>query len=98
MDMIAGHKFSLTFPEALRILDIEDFGERILTSNSHGELSHVAQYLYLAEAYKDLDPPSWFRPWFLGLVAFAEDHLERPATVFQYVLEILNEGLRRARK
>lgn len=35
----------MTFQEALKILDIEDYRERILNSNSNGKLFHLQQYI-----------------------------------------------------
>ena len=34
----------MEFKEALKILKIEDYGERIFNSNSRGELSHLYVY------------------------------------------------------
>lgn len=38
----------MSFREAVRILNIEDFGERIFHSNSHGELFHLVDYIAIA--------------------------------------------------
>ena len=39
----------MTFDEALKILDIEIYKNRIIHSNSHGELFHLADYILLAK-------------------------------------------------
>jgi len=36
----------VNFQEALKILNIEEYGERIFRSNSHGELFHCIDYIY----------------------------------------------------
>jgi len=79
----------MTFNEALKKLGIEDFGERIFNSNAHGELFHLADYILLAKSVKDV---SWFRPWFLSVVAVAEQDWERPDSIFQHIGTILAKG------
>ena len=49
----------MNFNEALKILGIEDYAERIFNSNSQGELFHLQQYFQLAELLKQ--DASWFR-------------------------------------
>ena len=65
----------MTFKEALKILNIEDYGERIFNSNSHGELMHLVDYITLAKALPD---PAPFREWFVSVVKEAERTWERP--------------------
>ena len=43
----------MTFKEALKILKIEDYGERIFNSNSNGELSNHYIYVQNAKIHKD---------------------------------------------
>ena len=43
----------MNFKESLKILGIEDYAERIYSSNSHGELFHLQQYFILADVFKD---------------------------------------------
>lgn len=81
-------KFVMTFKEALKILNIEDYGQRIFNSNSHGELMHLQDYIVIASVKSDL---SWFRPWFEVVVMWAEKTWDRPESVFQHVLKILLE-------
>ena len=77
---------SYTLHDALEILGIPEFEERIIESNSHGELGHVLEYIQLAHYVKTkkLDV-TWFRPWFLGLVKWAEETWARPESVFQHL-------------
>lgn len=79
----------MTFAEALKKLNIEDYGERIFNSNSHGELFHVYDYIVIAESLTDA---SWFREWFIALVEMAKTW-KRPESVFQHVLRALQETL-----
>lgn len=76
----------MTFGDALKRLNIEDYGERIFNSNSHGELFHLADYIAMAETIED---PSWFRELFVVLVAHAEKTWQRPESVFQHFPRML---------
>lgn len=80
----------MTFQEALKILNIEDYGERIMQSNSHGELFHLEQYIGLAEvAEKDPKFKDGFRYAFEETVKFANEKWERPQSVYQHILGII---------
>ena len=79
-----------TLPEALKILGIEEYGQRIFNSNSRGELSHVRQYFLLAEK---VGTTKWFPEWFKSVVESAEKEWERPESVFQHISRILSEQL-----
>ena len=79
-----------TFIEALKILDIEKYSERIFNSNSHGELFHLQQYFTLAETLGKTD---WFKDGFEEIVKQAEEKWERPESVFQHISKILNENV-----
>ena len=81
----------MKFQEALTVLGIEDYAERIIKSNSHGELFHLGQYFILAETFKD--DAEWFRDWFIAVVEDAEKIWQRPASVFQHILKILVEQM-----
>ena len=74
------------FQEALKILDIEDYAERILKSNSHGELSHLKQYILFAEIFKNDN--RWFRGWFEKIVKSTEG--EAQENIFQHILKIFS--------
>lgn len=77
--------------DALTILGIEDYGERIFNSHSGGEIYHIQQYLDLAEAFKD--NPKCFRTWFEEVVKYAELNWKRPESVFQHISKILVEQI-----
>jgi hypothetical protein len=77
----------MNFQEALKVLGIEDYAERILKSSSHGWVSHLQQYFTLAETFKG--DAKWFRPWFEEVVKFAEENWQRPESVFQHISKIL---------
>lgn len=79
----------MTFEEALKKLNIEDYGERIFHSNSHGELFHLIQYIEIAEIFSD--DLSWFREWFEFIVKFAEENWKRPESIFQHIKKMLIE-------
>lgn len=81
----------MTFQESLKVLNIEDYGERIFNSNSHGELFHLYQYPVIAEALKD--STCNFREWFEAAVKFAEDNWQRPESVFQHIQKLLIESM-----
>ena len=76
-------RFIMNFQEALKVLNIEDYAERIFKSNSHGELFHLQQYFTLAETFKD--DSKWFREWFEAVVKFAE----RPFVDWSVVRDML---------
>lgn len=81
----------MNFNEALKILNIEDYKERIFNSNSHGELFHLEQYFLFAEIFKD--DPSWFREWFMAMVDWAQENWSRPESVFQHMDRLLKETI-----
>ena len=81
----------MTFDEALEKLNIADYKTRIFNSNSHGELFHLYDYFSLAEALKD---PSWFRPWFVAVVKWAEKTWTRPESVFQHIPQMLADTVK----
>lgn len=82
----------MTIKEALQKLNIEDYGRRIFSSNSHGELSHLAQYVNIAEhlgenCFK-------FRVWFIDVVEQAEKSWQRPESVFQHIDRIFSDSIK----
>lgn len=85
----------MNFLEALKILGIEKYGERIARSNSHGELFHISQYFTLAKIFGGAE---WFPQWFDEIVREAEDTWERPESVFQHVHQILTSQLEEVRE
>lgn len=80
----------MTFNEALKRLNIEDFRSRIWNSNSHGELMHLLDYIQIASMGGDL---SWFRPVFLFCVEFAEKTWKRPESCFQHMPALISSAL-----
>jgi len=88
------NRTEITFQEALQHLNIEDYRERIVRSNSHGELFHLLDYIYIAQAQiKTQIDFSDFRPWFEEVVKMAEENWQRPESVFQYIPKLLTETL-----
>ena len=83
----------MTFKEALKKLNIEDYEERIFNSNSRGELFHLVDYIMMAELAEDKDM-SWFREWFVLMVSLAEKHCARPESIFQHIPRCLEETIR----
>ena len=86
----------MTFDEALKALDIEDYKERIWNSNSHGELFHVYDYITVAEYLtNDMIPEEErrgvkpFREWFIGMVEHANSHWDRPESVYQHLIKMM---------
>ena len=77
----------MTLEDALKKLGIEDYGDRIFKSNSHGELSHLADYCWMAELGLDAE---WFRPRFLEAIEMAAENWSRPESVFQHIPRIFD--------
>lgn len=80
----------MTFDESLKKLGIEEYSERILNSNSRGELSHLQDYFLLAEYFTDKEP---FPELFKGIVKLAEQQWKRPESVFQHIPVLLKAFL-----
>lgn len=78
--------------EALTILGIEDYFDRIIKSSSRGELHPAHEYFMLAEALKD--NATDFRPWFIKVVKAAEEQWKRPESVFQHIGTIFIKSIR----
>ena len=87
----------MTFDEALKILDIEDYREAIMTSNSHGELSHLLDYIMIATICKK-KKLEWFRFMFLESVRMAEERWSRPESIYQHMPRIMHEISKNARR
>ncbi len=78
----------INFNEALKILDIEEYKERIFTSNSRGELYHLQDYIALAKFFKNYPTAiSVFKKHFEEVVDDAYKNWERPQSVFQHLKE-----------
>ena len=80
----------MSFNDALKKLNIEDYGERIFHSNSHGELFHLYDYIVIAKWLDEKSLPL-FREWFVDIVKQAEAKWKRPESVFQHMPRILSE-------
>lgn len=78
----------MTFKDALKKLNIEDYADRITKSNSRGELFHLVDYIFIAENVKN---PELFREDFEDIVKYAEENWKRPESVFQHILKILTQ-------
>jgi hypothetical protein len=76
----------MTFKEALKKLNIEDYGRRIFHSSSTGELMHLMDYVEIATAIKDA---TWFRPLFVAAVKYAEENWSRPESCFQHMPQLM---------
>lgn len=84
----------MNFSEALKILNIEDYGERIFKSSSTGELSHLWDYMTIAETLNS-EGRAFFREWFISAVEQAEKKWSRPESIYQHVLKVFNESIKR---
>lgn len=82
----------MNFGDAIKKLNIEDYGERIFNSNSHGELFHLSDYVAIAEVCGE--DTGWFREWFVAAVKDVEAHWKRPESVFQHMPRMLQETYR----
>jgi hypothetical protein len=80
----------MSFKDALKKLGIEDYGERIFNSNSHGELMHLMDYIWMAQN-ADAEAVKWFRPMFVVCVKWAEENWQRPESCFQHMPRLMNE-------
>lgn len=80
----------MTFGEALKKLGIEEYGERIFNSNSHGELFHLQDYIHFAQVYDD-ETAKLFQQWFVATVTQAEQVWERPESIFQHLPRMMEE-------
>lgn len=79
----------MTFKEALKILNIEEYQERIFNSNSSGELYHLQDYIGLANFFKDYPTAvPYFKKYFEEAVEDAYKNWERPQSIFQHLKEI----------
>jgi len=79
-------KETMSFKEALKKLNIEDYGERIFNSNLHGELFHLDDYIKIA---KNIRKPEKFRGVFEAIIEYAKKEWEKPETIFQHILHFL---------
>lgn len=83
----------MTFKNAIKKLGIEKYEERILQSNSHGELFYLNDYIMFAKVFSSDASISRFKNWFDITVKLAEDNWERPESIFQHIPELLENSL-----
>jgi hypothetical protein len=76
----------MTFDQALKKLNIEDYKERIFNSNSHGELFHIQDYIFMAENILP-ENEKYFRFYFEKIVKWAEETWNRPESIYQHMLK-----------
>jgi len=77
----------MNFNEALQRLQLTEYEDRIINSNSHGELHHLLDYINLAQVVKD-EHVLKVKEHFEKCVKFAEDTWDRPESVFQHLDKI----------
>jgi hypothetical protein len=77
----------ISFKDAVKILGIEDYSERIWNSHSCGELFHIYKYIRLATIIKD-SPSALivFKKHFEEAVQIANKEWQRPQSVFQHII------------
>ena len=81
----------MNITEALKILGISEYKQRIINSNSHGELFHLYDYIRIAGTLKEQPKDLLeFKKSFEINVKHAEDTWSRPESVFQHVLKMFN--------
>ena len=74
----------MTYEEAIKKLGLERYSQRIINSNSHGELFHLLDYIRLAEEI----PPEyyeWLNTAIDKIVNWAENTWDRPDSIFQHI-------------
>ena len=77
----------MTFGQALAKLGIEDYGERIWNSNSHGERMHCLEYIQMAQNIKG--DAKWFRPLFEMCVKWTAENWSRPESCYQHMPQLM---------
>lgn len=84
----------MTFADALKRLRIEEYGDRIFNSNSHGELFHIYDYIQLADSIQSDEQAAAFREWFVAIVEWTAQNWKRPELVYQHIPRLLEETTR----
>lgn len=77
------------FDDALKFLNIEDYFYEIVKSSSQGELSHLNDYINIANI---INEDHNFRGWFINIVEQANNNWKRPQSVYQYMLKLVLEN------
>lgn len=82
----------MDFKESLKFLGISEYEERIFKSNSHGELFHLTDYIWIAENVRNLcKETAWFKPWFDSVVEWANESWNRPESIYQHMSKIFKD-------
>lgn len=82
----------MTFDEALKKLNIEDHREKIINSNSHGEIFYLQDYIIFAEIWDKSCIKTPFRKFFLDAVEWANETWERPESIYQHIKRVFVES------
>lgn len=80
-----------TFDEAIKVLEIEEYRERICNSNSHGELSHLADYIHQAQGIRNISEVLFFKAAFVSIVQWCEKNWTRPESCFQHMPKLFGQ-------
>ena len=87
---MADNEAKFTFEESLEILGILEYQDRIMQSNSHGELFHILDYMHLANVVTEKpEIKEKVTKAIHGAVKHAEENWDRPESVFQHMVKIL---------
>lgn len=86
---LRGTKQRMTFKQALKKLNIEDYGERIFNSNSHGELIHLMDYIQMAQNIKGHGKE--FRTLFEICVEYTKENWSRPESCYQHMPRLMHD-------
>lgn len=78
----------MDFEKAIETLGISEYKERIFNSNSHGELFHLLDYIWLAENWPK-ESLHKFPETFKKIIDFAQEKWQRPESVFQHIPKML---------
>ncbi len=79
----------MNFLEALKVLDLEEYEQRITHSNSHGELFHIHDYIHVAQQVEhDPELTKKVSEHIRSAVVYAKEHWQRPESIFQHLPEI----------
>lgn len=81
----------MNLEQSLKHLNIYDYLNDILNSNSKGELFHLNQYIIIAEMYSKYNDNEFkilFREYFINTYKLYSKKWKRPQSFFQYFEEI----------
>lgn len=85
---------TMKFRQALEVLDILEYGDRIWNSHSKGDLFHIQSYIDLAIYINSIENKqeqkavvAIFKKNFVAFVNYAYNKWKRPQSVYQHVVE-----------